>query len=83
MVHDSVFYCVANMPGAVPNTSTWALTNATLAYAIQLADKGWKRACRENRPLALGLNVHAGQITYPAVADAFGLAHTRVDELLD
>ena len=83
MVHDSVFYCVANMPGAVPNTSTWALTNATLAYAVQLADKGWKRACRENHPLALGLNTHAGQITYPAVADAFDLPCTRVDELLD
>ncbi|MCC6495623.1 MAG: alanine dehydrogenase [Propionibacteriaceae bacterium] len=83
MVHDSVFYCVANMPGAVPNTSTWALTNATLAYAVQLADKGWKRALKENRPLSLGLNTHAGQITYPAVADAFGLAYTRVDDLLD
>jgi alanine dehydrogenase len=83
MVHDSVFYCVANMPGAVPNTSTWALTNATLAYAVQLADKGWKRALNENRPLSLGLNTHAGQITYPAVADAFGLPCTRVDELLD
>ncbi len=83
MVHDSVFYCVANMPGAVPNTSTWALTNATLAYAVQLADKGWKRALKENLPLALGLNTHAGQITYPAVADAFGLGYTRVDDLLD
>nr|WP_300142810.1 alanine dehydrogenase [Propionicimonas sp.] len=83
MVHGSVFYCVANMPGAVPNTSTWALTNATLAYALQLADKGWKRALAENRPLALGLNTHAGRITYPAVADAFGLPCTRVDELLD
>ena len=83
MVHDSVFYCVANMPGAVPNTSTWALTNATLAYALQLADKGWRRALRENHPLALGLNTHAGEIAYPAVADAFGLSCTRVDELLD
>ncbi len=83
MVHDSVFYCVANMPGAVPNTSTWALTNATLAYAVQLADKGWRRALKENRPLALGLNTHAGEITYPAVADAFGLSCTRVDDLLD
>jgi alanine dehydrogenase len=83
MVHDSVFYCVANMPGAVPNTSTWALTNATLAYAVQLADKGWKRALKENLPLAQGLNTHAGQITYPAVADAFGLGYTRVDDLLD
>ncbi len=83
MVHDSVFYCVANMPGAVPNTSTWALTNATLAYAVQLADKGWKRACRENQPLALGVNTHAGQITYPAVADAYDLPCTPVGSLLD
>ena len=82
VVHDSVFYCVANMPGAVPNTSTWALTNATLAYALQLADKGWRQACRENRPLALGLNTHAGQIVYPAVAEAFGLSHTPLDQLL-
>jgi alanine dehydrogenase len=83
IVHNSVFYCVANMPGAVPNTSTWALTNATLAYALQLADKGWKRALKENQPLALGLNTHAGLVTYPAVADAFGLEYTRVAELLD
>ncbi len=82
-VHDSVFYCVANMPGAVPNTSTWALTNATLAFALQLADKGWRRACNEHRPLALGLNTHAGQITYPAVAEAFDLPCTRVESLLD
>jgi alanine dehydrogenase len=81
--HNSIFYCVANMPGAVPNTSTWALTNATLPYALQLADKGWKRALKENRPLALGLNTHAGTVTYPAVADAFRLSCTRVDDLLD
>ncbi|MGC3994017.1 MAG: alanine dehydrogenase [Propionicimonas sp.] len=81
-VHGSVFYCVANMPGAVPNTSTWALTNATLAYAVQLADKGWQRACRENTSLALGLNTHAGQVTYPAVADAFGLPCTSTASLL-
>ncbi|MFZ0530866.1 MAG: alanine dehydrogenase [Propionicimonas sp.] len=81
-VHDSIFYCVANMPGAVPNTSTWALTNATLAYALHLADKGWQQACRDNRPLALGLNVHAGRIVYPAVADAFGLPFTALDDVL-
>jgi alanine dehydrogenase len=81
--HNSIFYCVANMPGAVPNTSTWALTNATLPYALQLADKGWKRALKENRPLALGLNTHAGTVTYPAVADSFRLSCTRVDDLLD
>jgi len=82
-VHNSIFYCVANMPGAVPNTSTWALTNATLAYAQQLAGKGWKRACKENHALALGLNTHAGQITFPGVADAFGLECTRTSDLLD
>ena len=81
-VHNSVFYCVANMPGAVPNTSTWALTNATLAYAVQLADKGWKRACRDNASLALGLNTVAGQITYPGVADAFGLGYTKPADIL-
>ena len=59
-VHDSIFYCVANMPGAVPNTSTYALTNATLPYAVALADKGWQQACRDDRSLALGLNTHAG-----------------------
>jgi len=82
-VHNSIFYCVANMPGAVPNTSTWALTNATLAYALQLAGKGWKRACKENHALALGLNTHAGQVTYPGVADAFGLDCVRTSDLLD
>lgn len=82
-VHNSVFYCVANMPGAVPNTSTWALTNATLAYALELADKGWKRACKENHSLALGLNTTGGRITYPAVADAFGLGCAGLAEVLD
>ena len=81
-VHDSVFYCVANMPGAVPNTSTWALTNATLAYAVKLADKGWKRALLDDAALAKGLNTHAGAITYPAVAQAFGLAHTPTADVL-
>jgi len=70
-VHNSVFYCVANMPGAVPNTSTYALTNVTLPYAVALANKGWAQACRDDRSLALGLNTHAGRITYPAVAEAF------------
>ena len=65
-------YCVANIPGAVPQTSTWALTNATLPYVIQLADKGWKRASEENQGLKLGLNIVEGKIVYPAVADAFG-----------
>ena len=81
-VHDSVFYCVANMPGAVPHTSTYALTNVTLPYAVELANKGWKQACRDDRALALGLNTHAGQITYAAVADAFGLGHLSLEEAL-
>ena len=70
-VHNSIFYCVANMPGAVPNTSTWALTNATLPYAAQLAGKGWRQACVDSRPLALGLNTIDGAIVCPGVADAF------------
>ena len=82
LVHDSVFYCVSNMPGAVPNTSTWALTNATLAYALHLADSGWRQALREDAALAKGLSSHAGQITYPAVAAAFGLDHVPVGQVL-
>lgn len=66
-------YCVANIPGAVPRTSTLALTNATLPYAIQLADKGWQRACRENPELALGLNIVEGKVVYKPVAEAWGL----------
>src|SRR5205823_8914791 len=81
-VHNSVFYCVANMPGAVPNTSTHALTNVTLPYAVALANKGWHRACTDDPSLALGLNVHEGQITYGAVAEAFGLPHVSLDEVL-
>ncbi len=81
-VHGSVFYCVANMPGAVPNTSTWALTNATLAYVLKLADKGWRQALTDDPSLAKGLSTHAGRIAYPAVAEAFGREHTPVAELL-
>ena len=81
-VHDTVFYCVANMPGAVPATSTWALTNATLAYAERLADQGWEQAMRADPALAKGLNTHDGHITYPAVADAFGMESITVDEVL-
>ena len=66
-------YCVANIPGAVPRTSTLALTNATLPYAIQLADKGWRRAAQENPELALGLNVVEGKVVYKPVAEAWGL----------
>ena len=81
-VHDSTYYCVANMPGAVPHTSTWALTNATLPYAVKLADKGWQEAMRSDRALALGLNTHGGRITYAAVADAFGMESDSLDQVL-
>jgi alanine dehydrogenase len=81
-VHDSIFYCVANMPGAVPNTSTYALTNATLPYTVALADKGWERACREDRSLALGLNTHAGKVTYAPVAEAHGFEAVELDGVL-
>ncbi|MCB0636485.1 MAG: alanine dehydrogenase, partial [Lewinella sp.] len=70
VIDDIVHYCVANMPGAVPYTSTIALTNATLPYAIQLANKGWQQACRDNEPLSQGLNVVNGKVVYKAVADA-------------
>jgi len=83
IIDDVVHYCVANMPGAVPYTSTLALTNATLPYAIQLADKGWKRACSENKELALGLNVIDGEIVYEGVAEAFGLPFTPVKKYLN
>ncbi|GAA1493947.1 alanine dehydrogenase [Curtobacterium herbarum] len=72
-VHDAVYYCVANMPGAVPRTSTIALTNATLPYAVAIADQGWERALEADPALALGLNVHAGRVTNEAVAAAHGL----------
>lgn len=77
-VHDSIFYCVANMPGAVPVTSTYALTNATLPYAIALANKGWRGAMREDLNLAKGLNVCEGQITYDAVAKAHGYQFSSI-----
>lgn len=77
-----VHYCVANMPGAVPYTSTVALTNATLPYALQLANKGWQQACRDNMDLQLGLNVVNGKVVYKGVADAFGLPLTSVGQLL-
>ncbi len=78
-----VHYCVANMPGAVAMTSTLALTNATLAYALQLADKGWHKACRENEEIRAGVNVVGGKITYRGVAEAFGLDYTPVESFLD
>jgi alanine dehydrogenase len=81
-VHNSVFYCVANMPGAVPHTSTYALTNVTLPYAVELANRGWRDALRADPALALGLNTHAGQVTYGPVAEAHGIAHLPVREVL-
>ena len=74
-----VHYAVANIPGAVPYTSTLALTNATLPYAINLADKGWKQACKENKALALGLNMVNGKITFKAVADVWGLPYEPIE----
>lgn len=78
-----VHYCVANMPGAVPYTSTLALTNATLPYAVQLANKGWKKACADSLELRLGLNVIDGKIVYKGVSDAFNLDYTPVDQFLN
>jgi alanine dehydrogenase len=77
-----VHYAVANMPGGVPRTSTFALTNATLPYALKLATKGWKDACKDDRSLALGLNVVGGKIVYQAVAEAFDLEYTPVEKVL-
>lgn len=82
IIDDVVHYCVANMPGAVPYTSTLALTNATLPYAIQLADKGWKKAAQENPELVPGLNVIQGDIVYKAVAEAFAMPYTPVEKYL-
>jgi alanine dehydrogenase len=81
-VHGTTFYCVANMPGAVPNTSTYALTNATLPYAVALADKRWEQACRDDHSLALGLNTHLGTLTNVPVAEAHGLEATSLDDVL-
>jgi alanine dehydrogenase len=81
-VHNSVFYCVANMPSAVPNTSTYALTNATLPYVVALANKGWQQALRDDRSLALGLNAHAGQLTNTPVAEAHGLEAVALEGAL-
>jgi len=77
-----IHYCVANMPGAVPKTSTLALTNATLPYALEIANKGWKKALEENREIKLGANVIQGKITYKAVADTFNLDYTPVEQVL-
>jgi alanine dehydrogenase len=82
-VHQSVFYCVANMPGAVPRTSTYALTNVTLPYALALADGGWEQALRADHALALGLNTHAGELTNAPVAEAHNLPHTDLTNYLN
>ena len=82
VVDDVVHYCVANMPGAVPRTSTMALTNATLPYAVEIANKGWEKAMQENKEIKLGANVINGKVTYQAVADAFDLEYTPIDDLL-
>ena len=79
IIDDVLHYSVANMPGAVPMTSTEALTNATVAYAIEIANKGWKKACNENEPLKKGLNIINGDIVYKAVADAFDLNYTELN----
>lgn len=83
VVDGVIHYCVANMPGAVPYTSTLALTNATLPYALQLANKGWKKACADNKELELGLNVVDGKVVYKGVAEAFNLPYVDVKEVLN
>ncbi|GAA1067189.1 alanine dehydrogenase [Streptomyces asiaticus] len=81
-VHNSVFYCVANMPGAVPNTSTHALTNATLPYIVELANRGWRDALRRDAALAKGLNTHEGQVVYGPVAEAHDLPVVELGSLI-
>ena len=81
-VHNSLFYCVANMPGAVPHTSTYALTNVTLPYALELANRGWREAMARDKALALGLNTYDGQVTYGPVAEAHDLPYIKVEEVL-
>jgi len=82
VIDDVLHYCVANMPGAVPRTSTIALTNATLPYAIQIAEKGWKQACIDSEPLRKGLNVVDGKVVYEGVAEAFNLPYHNVETVL-
>jgi alanine dehydrogenase len=81
-VHNSIFYCVANMPGAVPHTSTYALTNVTVPYAVELANRGWQAALRADPALALGLNTHDGALTNAAVAEAHGYESVDIAEVL-
>ncbi len=82
-VHESLYYCVANMPGVVPNTSTYALTNVTLPYVVALAGHGWREALRRDPALARGLNAHDGQLVYEPVASAHGLPHAELCAVLD
>ena len=82
VVDDVVHYCVANMPGAVPKTSTMALTNATLPYAVQIANKGWQQAMQENEEIRYGANVIRGDVTYKGVAEAFELPYVPIDSIL-
>lgn len=82
VIDDVIQYCVANMPGAVPRTSTLALTNATLPFAVQLANKGWEQACKDSLPLRKGLNVVHGKVVYDGVAEAFGLPCVVADSIL-
>jgi alanine dehydrogenase len=81
-VYDTLFYCVTNMPGAVPHTSTYALTNVTLPYIVELANRGWREALRRDPALALGLNTHDGQVTYGPVAEAHDMESIPVDKVL-
>ncbi len=82
VVDGIVHYTVANMPGAVAKTSTWALTNATLPYALEIADKGWRRAMQESAEMRSGANVVLGKVTHPAVAEAFGMAYSPLEQVL-
>ncbi len=82
-VHDALFYCVANMPGAVPHTSTFALTNVTLPYVVEMANRGWRAALRADASLALGLSTHAGTLNCEPVAEAHALPYTPAEEVLD
>jgi alanine dehydrogenase len=81
-VHESLFYCVANMPGAVPHTSTYALTNVTVPYALEIANRGWRAVLRADPALAAGLNTHEGALTYRGVAEAHGLPWVETSEAL-
>jgi alanine dehydrogenase len=83
VVHDVVHYCVGNMPGAVPNTSTYALTNVTLPYALDIAGKGLEEAVRQDEVLAGGVNIYAGSVTNEGVSGAHGLEYVPIHELID